>query len=353
MKEKKVDRRSVLKAGVAAAATAAAGFMVKPGKASAATKKYTWRMQTYLPTGTGMYRSIYLNFANRVTEATGGEITIKALPPGSIVPDQDALEAVGRGVFEIGLYWPAYWIGKMPVAGHLNGQLFTWDSFEEMWFFMTEMGALDIIRQAYAEFGLMLLGPWAGGTVTLWSKKPIVKPADFQGFKVRSTGIPAKVFEKIGATPVFFPGSELYQALQTGVCDGAHWGGVAAAWEMKLQEVTTYIIKPDLAMQSLGDIFVNKKVYDGLPKDLQRILLDCTVAVSADASAWFSYNDAVDTELFISKYKGKITTMDPETVSAMRVFSLEVIDEYSNKDPKYCGKIGELMHKFLKMTGKI
>ena len=351
--EKEVTRRKLLKTGAAAAIAGAASVVVKPGKAKAATKKLVWRMQTHWPTGVGYYKPIYLGFAKRVEEASNGEIQIKALPPGAIVPTKDVLEAVGRGLFQLALLWPAYWIGKLPVAGHLNGQLFTWDSFEEMWFFMTEMGALDIIREAYAEQGVFQIGPVSAGPLALYSKKPIVKPGDFQGLKVRSTGIPAKVFEKMGATPVYFPGSELYQALQTGVCDAAHWGGVAAAWEMKFQEVTNYIIQPNLAMQTLGEIFVNKKEWDGLPKDLQRILLDCGLATNADSNAWFRYYDFIDMDLFKSQYKGQIVTMAPETVATMRTFSLEVIDEYSKLDPKYCGRVGELMHKFLKMTGKI
>lgn len=349
--EKKMTRRNVLKAGMVAAAAGAATVMAKPAKAK--TKKITWRMQTHWPTGVGYYKPIYQGFAKRVKEASNGEIEIKTLPPGAIVPTKDVLEAVGRGVFQIALLWPAYWIGKLPVAGHLNGQLFTWESFEEMWLFMTEMGALDIIREAYAEHGVYAIGPISAGPLCLYSKKPLVKASDFQGFKVRSTGIAAMVFEKMGATPVYFPGAEVYQALQTGVCDGAHWGGVAAAWEMKFQEVTEYIIQPNLAMQTLGEIFVNKKAWDGLPKDHKRILYDCCLATSADSNAWFRYHDFEDMELFKTKYKGKIVQMDPEAVALMRAFSLEVIDEYSKKDPKYCGKVGELMHKFLKMTGKI
>jgi TRAP-type mannitol/chloroaromatic compound transport system substrate-binding protein len=350
--KKKVTRREVLKAGVVAAAAVGASTVVAK-RAVAKSKKITWRMQTHWPTGVGYYKPIYQGFAKRVEEATNGEIRIKTLPPGAIVPTKDVFEAVGRGLFEIALLWPSYWIGKVPVAGHLNGQLFTWDSFEEMWFFMTEMGALDIIRQAYADHGLFVVGPISAGPLCLYSKKPLIKPADFQGFKVRSTGIPSVVFQKMGATPVYFPGSELYQALQTGVCDGAHWGGVAAAWEMKFQEVTDYIIQPNLAMQTLGEIFVNKKIWDGLPADLKRILLDCCLATNADSNAWFRYRDFEDMELFKSQYKGKIIQMEPQTVAMMRAFSVDVIDEYSKKDPKYCGKVGALMHKFLTMTGKI
>ena len=349
--DKKISRRGILKAGLTAAAIGVTSLAARPAKA--AGKSLTLRMQTHWSTGSEYYQKTYVNFAKRVEEASNGELKIKPLPPGTVVPTTSVLEATGRGTLDLGFLYPAYWIGQIPVAGHLNGQLATWDNFEEMWFFMNEMGALDIIREAYAEHGLFSLGPVSCGVLTLWTKKPIVKPGDFKGVKVRSTGIPAKVFQKLGATPVFFPGEELYQALQTGVCDAAHWGSVYGGWEMKLQEVTNYIIQPNLANQTNVEIFINKKVWDGLPKDLQRILLDCTLAASADNNALFRYNDFLDIELFKKEYKGKISNLDPEAVSLMRKYSLEVIDEYSKMDPKYCGKVGLLMHKFLEITGKI
>ena len=347
----RITRRELMKAGVATAAVGVAGMV--PGKSWADRKKLNWRMQTHWPTGVRYYKTVYEPFAERVKEASNGEINITPMPPGSIVPTGEVLTAIGRGVFQVALLWPAYWIGKLPVAGHLNGQLFTWDSFEEMWFFMKEMGALNIIREAYAEQGVQVVGPISAGPLALYSKKPLVKPDDFRGFKVRSTGIPAAVFQKIGATPVFFPGEELYQALQTGVCDGAHWGGVVAGWEMKFQEVTNNIITPFLAQQTLGEIIINKKVWDALPADHKRILEDCCLAANADSNAWFSYNDYQCMQEFKSKYKGSIVKMDPETVTLLRKYSIEVIDDYSQKDPKYCGRVGQLMHEFLKMTGKI
>ncbi|MFW6080446.1 MAG: TRAP transporter substrate-binding protein [Desulfosalsimonas sp.] len=350
--EKQFTRRNLLKTGAAAsiAGAAAASTLVLPKKAGAAKR---WRMQTHWPAGAEYYETVYQKFAERVNTATNGELQIQALSPGTVCATKDVLDAVGRGTLQIGFVWPAYWIGKIPVASHLNGHLFTWGNFEEMWFFMTEMGALDIIREAYAEHGVYVIGPYSAGPLTLYSKKPLEKMEDFKGLKVRSTGTAADVFKKMGATPVFFPGEELYQALQTGVCDAAHWGGVAAGWEMKFQEVTNYIVQPNFAQQTLGEIIINKKEWDNLPKDIQQILLDCTLATNADCNAWYRYHDFVYMKEFQEEYDGKIVTMDEGAMQKAREYSLEVIDKYSEKDPKYCGRVGKLMHEFLEMTGKV
>jgi TRAP-type mannitol/chloroaromatic compound transport system substrate-binding protein len=238
--ERNFSRRNLLRVGLGAAALAA--LSTPPNALGAA--KYKWRMQTHWPTGVGYYKPLYEGFCNLVKQASGGQIEITPLPSGAIVPTKDVFEAVGRGVFEICWSFPAYWIGKVPVAGHFNGQPFGWENFEETLTYFYQMGGMDIIRKAYGEHGLYPLAPQAVSGITLYSKKPIKTIEDFKGLKVRSTGIVAEVFKKAGATPVFFPGEELYQALQTGVCDAAHWGSTSAGWDMRFQEVTKYIIKP-------------------------------------------------------------------------------------------------------------
>ena len=350
--ESTVTRRNVLKAGVAAAVGGAASLVAKPARAQTKTTKL--RMQTHWPSGVGYYKPHYLGFAQRVKEASNGEIDITPLPANSVVPTKNILEAVGQGLIDMSHSWPAYWIGQIPVAGHLNGQLFTWDNFEELYVFMYEMGGLDIIRKAYAERGVHIVGIYSVGGITLFSKKPLVNLSDFKGFKVRATGIPSKVFSKMGATPIYFPGAEVYQALQTGVCDGAYWGSVAGGWEMKFQEVTKYIILPFLSHQNIGEILMNKKVWDALPNDQKRLLEDCTHAMNALSNPWYVYRDYIHMKEFTSsQFKGEIVTMNPDTVSLFRKYSMDVVDEYSKLDPKYCGEVGALLHKFMKMTGKI
>lgn len=346
--EKKYSRRNLLKLGLGATAL---GVLSRPAEVRGSAK-FKWRMQTHWPTGVGYYKPLYEGFCNKVREASGGEIDITPLPSGAIVPTAQVFEAVGRGVFEIAWSFPAYWIGKCPVAGHFNGQMFSWDNFEEMWMYFYHMGAMDIIKKAYAEHKLYPLPPQPAAGIALYSKKPIHTLADFKGLKVRSTGIPAEVFKKAGATPVFFPGEELYQALQTGVCEAAHWGGVAAGWEMKFQEVTKYIIRPFFANLTNCEIFMNLETWNKLPTDLKALLENVAKANAADSLTWFTYYDHVRMKEYEEKKIGTMVWMDDKTVKKVTEYSLEVVDEYSKKDPKYCGPAGKLLRDFLKLVGR-
>lgn len=93
--------------------------------------------------------------------------------------------------------------------------------------------------------------------------KPLLKPADFQGQKMRGIG-PAfdRGLKAMGATPVAIPGSEVYQALATGVIDSAITD-VAAAWSRKYFEVQDHMtVVPVLAAYLHG--YVNPRWYDKL-----------------------------------------------------------------------------------------
>jgi len=349
---KEISRRDFVKTGLASAAIAGATGLGAAKAFGQSKAKFKWRMQTHWPSGTWYYKNVYVAYCDKVRRATNGEVDITPYPPNTLVPTKDVFEAVGRGVFELALLWPAYWIGRVPVAGHVNGYLFTWNNLEEMMLFFFEMGAMDIFREAYAEHGLYLIGPIACSGIALFSNRALRKPEDWKGFKVRSTGTAAAVFEKMGATPVYFPGAELYQALQTGVCEGAHWGAVFNGWEMKLHEVNKYIILPFLARVTNGEIFVNQKLWKTLPSDVKQVLESCTVDVSVKMQSNV-YGDYLKIDEFQKKGFGEVVTMDERSVELLTKYSMEVIDEYSKKDPKYCGRVGVLMKEFFRIRARI
>jgi len=349
----KISRRKMLKGGIAGAAAGAALTFPGIAKAKSSRKKIKWRMQTHWPTGVGYYQDVYVRFCENVKAATDGDLDITPLPSGAVVPSKDVFQAVGRGMLDCAMIWPAYWIGQVPVAGHINGQLYSWESAAEMYGYFYDMGAIEVFREAYAERGVNFVAPVPCTGIALYSKKPIRKIDDFKGFKVRSTGIAAQVFEKAGATPVFFPGEELYQALQTGVCDGAHWGTVSTAWDMKFQEVTDYIVMPYLAEINNGEVMVSQKKWNELPDDMKVIVEQCARTAGLDFLRWSGYYDLVYIDEFQKKKMGKLSHMDEDSVAQMRKYSIEVVDEYSKRDPKYSKKAGDMLKDLLKMAGRI
>lgn len=350
--EKHMSRRKFLGVGAGAAVGAAASIGA-PAVIASRNSTIRWRMQTHWPQGTWYYDAIFQKMADEIKEATNGELEIETHRPGSVVSTGDTLRAVQRGTLDSAFTWPSYWIGQIPVAGHLNGNLATWESHEEMHFFFYEMGALDIIREAYAERGVYQLGPYSSAGIAIYANKPIRTSADFRGFNIRSTGTAGRVFEKMGAAPVSITGEELYQALQTGVVDGVHWGGVAAGWGMNLQEVNSYIMRPDLVAHTNGEVIINMGKWNELGSDHKQVLDSVIRATSINSSAQFSFHDHKRMEDFVNDYDGEIVHMDEAVIEEMRHHSMAVVDEVSEQDRNYSAKVGALLHEFMELTGKI
>jgi TRAP-type mannitol/chloroaromatic compound transport system substrate-binding protein len=342
-----LSRRGLLTGGAAAATGAA--LAAPPVIAQGNT---TWRMQTHWPTGNWYYEEVFVRFCDRVTAATGGELTIEPFAPEAIVPTGEVLNALRRGLLESAFIYPAYWIGRIPVAGHLNGHIGAWDRHEEMDIFYYEMGALDVIREAYAEQGIYQAGPVSYSGLTLWSNRPLRTRADFSGWAVRSTGAAALVLAKMGASPVSIPGGELYQALQTGVVEGAHWGSTATAWGMNFQEVCRHIVEPDLLGHLNGEVMVGMDQWNAIGDELKAVFNEVVRATSAEAAAHFLYRDILRKQDFVSERGGELVRLEDETLEDLRRFSLEVVDDYSQQDPQFCGRVGEMLHEFLRVTGR-
>jgi TRAP-type mannitol/chloroaromatic compound transport system substrate-binding protein len=346
-KKPTISRRNLITgtAGAAAATALAAPPVIAQGNT-------VWRMQTHWPTGNWYYESLFVKFCNMITEATGGELTVEPVAPGGVVPTGEVLNAVRRGLLESAFIYPAYLIGRIPAASHLNGHIGTWQGHEEMDIFYFEMGAIDIIRDAYAAQGVYQVGPVSYSGLTLWANRPLRTMADFQGWPVRSTGAAGLVLEKMGAAPVSIPGGELYQALQTGVVDGAHWGATAAAWGMNFQEVCDYIIEPDLIGHLNGEVMVGLDAWESIGEELRAVVSQATRAMSAEAAAHFLHRDILYKQEFVENFNGTLVRMEDEVVQNFRTASLEVVDELAEQDPEYCGKLGPMLHDFLRMTGR-
>lgn len=113
-----------------------------------------------------------------------------------------------------------------------------------------------------------------------------------------------------------------------------------------------YYIWPNLGQVSNGEILVNKKRWDAMDSSQQKAIEDCCLATSADTSAWLTGKDLIALDEFQNR-GGKLSRLDDDSVQMLRKYALEVVDEYSAKDPDYCGKVGALLHEFMRKTQRI
>src|SRR5262245_3117131 len=94
---KKISRRNILKAAVAAGGAAALGFpaIVKAQGAVSMRWQSTWPQKD-------IFHEFALDYAKKVNEMTGGDLKIEVLPAGAVVPAFQLLDAVSKGTLDGG-----------------------------------------------------------------------------------------------------------------------------------------------------------------------------------------------------------------------------------------------------------
>ncbi|MGH8706446.1 MAG: TRAP transporter substrate-binding protein DctP [Burkholderiales bacterium] len=112
------------------------------------------------------------------------------------------------------------------------------------------------------------------------AKAPLVKPEDFKGVKIRGL---SKLWDEglvaMGAAPSSMPGSEVYQALQTGVID-AGFTGVQAAHSRRFYEVQKFGVASNIIL-AYDNLIVNPEWWEKLPADAKKGILDAVAKAEA------------------------------------------------------------------------
>ena len=260
-----------------------AGTLFTASAVAAETIK--WRLQSHFPTSSSSYKDSVERLQKVINERTDGRLQIDIFPAGSLFKANDTFNAVSRGTIQMGTISPGYVQDKMTLAGIASGLPF---AFREVWeaaYFHQQMGFEDMLRDEAAKHGVYYSTDKVYPTEMVL-KKPVNNLEDFQGLKIRSSGILQRFLTEAGAAGTALPGPEVYSALASGVVDGAHWGAAQGAKSTGLYEVAKYHIKPALNIAGTDVFIVSQKALDTLPEDIRTILIQ-----ALDEQFWLRTNE--------------------------------------------------------------
>ncbi|WP_244485613.1 TRAP transporter substrate-binding protein [Pseudolabrys sp. Root1462] len=190
--------------------------------------------------------------------------------------------------------------------------------------------------------GYRILGVWENGYREITNnKRPIVKPADLEGVKLRVPGgvWRVKMFQAYGASPSPMELKEVFVALQTGVMDGQE-NPLTQIYSQKFQEVQKYL-------SLTGHVYTPAYLTAGaswarFPADVQKILADTAVAVEPEI---LKLAAKLDGEL-IDKMKSSGIQVNQADKAAFVAASKGVYEDFAKEVPK--GK--ELIDKSLSLA---
>ena len=207
-------------------------------------------------------------FQGLVDKYTNGRAKVEVYPNSSLYKDKEELEALQLG--SVQLLAPS--ISKFGPLGIREFDVFDLpflmsDDARARQMLASPMMA-DLNKKLEAK-GIEPLAYWDNGAHVYTANRPLIKPEDFRGLKMRIQGsrVLDAVIRQLGAIPQIVAFAELYQTLQTGVADGQD-NPPSNILTQKLYDVQKYLTVSYHGRLTYA-LVTNKKFWDGLPADLR------------------------------------------------------------------------------------
>lgn len=207
-------------------------------------------------------------------------------------------------------------------------------------FLFDDMAALDRFQASPAgqqlldsmqSKGIQGLAYWHNGLKQMSTNKDkLTRPEDVKGlkFRIQSSDVLEAQFRQLGANPQKLAFAEVYQALQTGVVDGAEnpWSNI---YSQKFHEVQkTIAITNHGALDYM--VITNANWWNNLPEDVRAALKTAMAGATEHANKLANDINVRDQKLIAEAGKAKIQELSKEDVAAWRAAMKPVWDKFQD-----------------------
>jgi TRAP-type transport system periplasmic protein len=209
--------------------------------------------------------------AAAIKQETSGRFDLQIFPSSQLGSDTDTLSQIRSGAVEF-FTLSGLILSTLVPAASINGMGFAFPDYDIVWKAMDgELGAY--IRAQIAKANLIAMEKiWDNGfRQTTTSTKPVQKPDDFRGMKLRVPPSPlwTSMFKAFDASPASINFNEVYSALQTKIVDGQE-NPLAIIATAKLYEVQKYLSFTNHMWDGFW-FLANQRAWERLPDDVRAI----------------------------------------------------------------------------------
>lgn len=233
-------------------------------------------------------------FGELIEERTDGRIKVEIYPDSQLGSDREIIEQMQSGTVQM----------NAPFTGVLPSFVKSYEIFDLPYLFDDKEHAFkathgelgELLGDQLKDQGLRVLGFWDGGFKHITnSNKPIEKPEDAAGMKIRVSQSPLLIsqFSALDAAGVSIDFSELYTALQTNTVDGQE-NPLSNIVSKKFYEVQDYLTLSGHGYMGYV-LTISNDFYDKLPEDLQVAVSE----VSEEVTVWQWEQAALDEEEYM------------------------------------------------------
>lgn len=316
----KLTRRAVMAAALATTGLFSTGFTQ-----DAVAREL--RMGLITPP-THVWTKVAQRMAEKLPEATDGELTIAVFPGGQLGLEQEMFQQMSSGLLDSGLMTAAITSLRAPsMQGWFTPYLF--EDVSAAAAAADTQGAKDMLAQL-EQAGLVGLGyTFAGQRHILMKGSAAAGPEDLAQKKMRIVPFPAMKtwWEAIGAVPTPVNLTEVYQGLQSGLLDGIDID-LDALVGLKFDEVAEGLTITN-HMPFPAALVVSKVTWDSLSEAHKTAYLE----VANEALAWGTEQQVAAEESNLAALDGKLEILSIDNgAEAFADANQAVRDSFAN-DP--------------------
>ncbi len=254
------------------------------------------------------YHQGFTEWAKAVDQKTKGGLKIEVFHSAQLGVEEDIIEQIRQGA-NVGQNTDSARMGNyIPGIAIMNGPYFA-NTLEEVLKVKNTPTVKAWIDELASKYGLKVVSfTWVQGYRHFFTNKPIKKPEDLKGMRIRTP--PAPIWQEsiraLGATPVALPFGEMYPALQQKAIDGVElvYNNIPAG---RFYEVLKYANETSHIMLINFEV-ISAKFFNSLPADYQKILVEeCDKAGLATSKRIFASEKEVKKQLIA---KGMVAVED-------------------------------------------
>jgi C4-dicarboxylate-binding protein DctP len=208
-----------------------------------------------------------LKFKELAEKYLPGKVEVQVFPNSQLFGDGKEMEALLLG--DVQIVAPSLSkFSKYTKKLQVFDLPFLFDDIEAVDRFQNSAKGHELLTSMQGK-GIVGLGFLHNGMKQLSANVPLRTPADAKGlkFRIQSSDVLEAQFKAVGANPQKLAFAEVYQALQSGVVDGAEnpWSNI---YTKKFYEVQKYITESDHGVLDYM-VVANENWWNGLPEDVR------------------------------------------------------------------------------------
>ncbi len=229
----------------------------------------------------GLNNKVLDQFKAEVEKASGQRIQVE-LYKGSLGTGKELMEGLVLGSNQIVVVEKSLLTAYVPAVGALSLP-YIFKNREHINKTLRDSTIGKTLEQRAAAKGIAILGWFAYSPRALATNRPVRQINDMVGLKVRIMNDPVMLstYQAEGAAPVPIAWPETYLAMSQGTVIAVDTT-VSDGRDSKLPEVAKYLSLTNTFF-SIAGIYVNKRWFDGLPADLQKVVTDAAKSAARHA----------------------------------------------------------------------